>query len=146
MNVLPRSIAERLKSDPETIADSFTSASILFADVVDFTPMAAKLTPAGVVGLLDQLFGQFDELVERYELEKIKTIGDCYMAAAGIPEPRDDHAKALALVALDMLDVVRRMARWVTGTWSCASASTPARWWRASSAASGSCTTCGAMR
>ena len=107
VNVLPRSIAERLKSDPETIADSFTSASILFADVVDFTPMAAKLTPAGVVGLLDQLFGRFDALVERYELEKIKTIGDCYMAAAGIPVPRDDHARALALVALDMLEVVR---------------------------------------
>jgi adenylate cyclase len=59
------------------------------------------------VGLLDQLFGHFDALVERYELEKIKTIGDCYMAAAGIPAPRDDHARALALVALDMLDVVR---------------------------------------
>ena len=60
-----------------------------------------------MVGLLDQLFGQFDALVERYELEKIKTIGDCYMAAAGIPVPRDDHAQALALVALDMLEVVR---------------------------------------
>ena len=107
VNVLPALDRGATKSDPETIADSFTSTSILFADVVDFTPMAAKLTPAGVVGLLDQLFGQFDELVERYELEKIKTIGDCYMAAAGIPVPRDDHARALARVALDMLEVVR---------------------------------------
>ncbi len=97
MNVLPRSIAERLKTQTETIADSFSSASILFADVVDFTPMAARLSAPDVVGLLDRLFGHFDALVERYELEKIKTIGDCYMAAAGIPVPREDHAKALAL-------------------------------------------------
>ena len=106
LNILPRSIAEKLKAKPQTIADSFSSASILFADVVDFTPKAAQLTAAEVVGLLDRLFGHFDALVERYELEKIKTIGDSYMAAAGIPEPRDDHATALAMVALDMLKVV----------------------------------------
>ena len=93
LNILPRSIAEKLKAKPQTIADSFSSASILFADVVDFTPKAAKLTAAEVVGLLDRLFGHFDALVERYQLEKIKTIGDSYMAAAGIPEPRDDHAR-----------------------------------------------------
>ena len=107
VNVLPRSIAERLKTQTETIADSFSSASILFADVVDFTPMAEKLTPAQVVGLLDQLFGHFDDLVERYDLEKIKTIGDCYMAAAGMPVPRKDHARAVAMLALDMLEAVR---------------------------------------
>jgi len=106
LNILPRSIAEKLKAKPQTIADSFSSASILFADVVDFTPKAAQLSAAEVVGLLDRLFGHFDALVERYALEKIKTIGDSYMAAAGIPEPRDDHATALALVALDMLKVV----------------------------------------
>ena len=107
LNVLPRSIAERLKAEPQTIADQFSSASILFADVVDFTRCAERLSPAEVVGMLDQLFGHFDKLVERYELEKIKTIGDGYMVAAGIPAPRPDHARALALVALDMLDVVR---------------------------------------
>jgi adenylate cyclase len=107
INILPRSIAEKLKAMPQTIADSFTSASILFADVVDFTPMAERVPPARVVEMLDQLFGHFDTLAERYDLEKIKTIGDCYMAAAGIPSPRPDHAGMLALMALDMLDAVR---------------------------------------
>jgi guanylate cyclase len=107
MNILPRSIAEKLKAMPQTIADSFSSASILFADVVDFTPMAERLPPARVVEMLDLLFGHFDTLAEQYDLEKIKTIGDCYMAAAGIPSPRPDHARMLALMALDMLDAVR---------------------------------------
>ena len=107
LNILPRSIAEKLKAEPQTIADAFASASVLFADVVDFTPMAERVSPARVVEMLDQLFGHFDALVERYSLEKIKTIGDCYMVAAGIPSPRLDHAQSLALVALDMLDAVR---------------------------------------
>jgi guanylate cyclase len=107
LNILPRSIADKLKAKPQTIADQFSAASILFADVADFTPLAEQLPPTRVVEMLDQLFGHFDELAERYELEKIKTIGDCYMAAAGIPVPRPDHARALALVALEMLDAVR---------------------------------------
>jgi adenylate cyclase len=106
LNILPRSIADKLKAKPQTISDSFTSASILFADVADFTPMAERVAPADLVNMLDRLFGHFDALVERYDLEKIKTIGDCYMAAAGIPVPRPDHAGALALMALDMLDAV----------------------------------------
>jgi adenylate cyclase len=107
LNVLPRSIAERLKAEPQTIADSFSSASILFADIENFTPMSANLKPAELVGMLDQLFGHFDALVERYDLEKIKTIGDAYMAAAGIPAQREDHARAMACLALDMLRVVQ---------------------------------------
>ncbi|HEX6129079.1 MAG TPA: adenylate/guanylate cyclase domain-containing protein [Candidatus Limnocylindria bacterium] len=107
LNILPRAIADKLKAKPQTIADAFTSASILFADVVDFTPLAERLSPARVVEMLDQLFVHFDDLAERYAVEKIKTIGDCYMAAAGIPSPRPDHARALALMALDMLDAVR---------------------------------------
>jgi len=107
LNILPRSIADKLKATPQTIADSFTSASILFADVVDFTPLAERIPPVRVVEMLDQLFGHFDSLAERYEVEKIKTIGDCYMAAAGIPAPRTDHARTLALMALGMLDAVR---------------------------------------
>jgi adenylate cyclase len=106
LNILPRSIADKLKANPQTIADSFASASILFADVVDFTPMAERIAPVRVVEMLDQLFGHFDSLAERYEVEKIKTLGDCYMAAAGIPTPRPDHARTLALLALDMLDAV----------------------------------------
>ena len=107
LNILPRSIAEKLKDRSQTIADQFTSASILFADVVDFTPMAERLPPTEVVGILDHLFSHFDALAERYGLEKIKTIGDCYMVAAGVPTPRPDHARALALMALDMLDAMR---------------------------------------
>ncbi|MDQ2673978.1 MAG: adenylate/guanylate cyclase domain-containing protein [Chloroflexota bacterium] len=108
LNILPRSIADKLKAEPRTIADAFTSASILFADVADFTPMAERLSPVRVVEMLDQLFGHFDDLADRYEVEKIKTLGDCYMAAAGIPQPRTDHAETLALMALDMLDAVRK--------------------------------------
>ena len=107
LNILPRSIAEKLKDRSEPIADQFTSASILFADVVDFTPLAERLRPAEVVGVLDHLFSHFDTLADRYGLEKIKTIGDCYMAAAGVPTPRPDHAQAIALMALDMIDAMR---------------------------------------
>ena len=107
LNILPRSIADRLKAEAQPIADQFGSASILFADVADFTPWSERLPPAEVVGYLDHLFSHFDGLVERYGLEKIKTIGDCYMVAAGVPEPRTDHARALALMALDMLEAMR---------------------------------------
>ncbi|HEX3266322.1 MAG TPA: adenylate/guanylate cyclase domain-containing protein, partial [Candidatus Limnocylindrales bacterium] len=108
LNILPGSIAERLKGHPGTIADQFAAASVLFADVVDFTPRSEKLAAAEVVGLLDRLFGHFDLLAERYKLEKIKTIGDSYMVASGVPAPREDHAQALANLALDMVDGVRR--------------------------------------
>ena len=107
LNILPRSIADKLKAQNQPIADQFGSASILFADVVDFTPWSERLPPADVVGYLNHLFSHFDELAERYGLEKIKTIGDCYMVAAGVPTPRPDHARALALMALDMLEAMR---------------------------------------
>ena len=107
LNILPRPIAEKLKAESQPIADQFESASILFADVVDFTPWSERLPAAEVVGYLDHLFSHFDELAEKHDLEKIKTIGDCYMAAAGVPVPRGDHARALALMALDMLEAIR---------------------------------------
>ena len=107
LNVLPADIAERLQSDPNSIADHFDDASILFADVVDFTPLSARLDAREVVGLLDRLFTSFDELVDRHEVEKIKTIGDCYMVAAGVPRPRADHAQALAGLAFEMLECAR---------------------------------------
>jgi adenylate cyclase len=110
MNILPRSIAERLKAASQTIADHRDSASILFADVVDFTPFAQQLAPAEVVGMLDRLFSHFDTLVERHGLEKIKTIGDAYMAAAGVPDPSPDHARRAALVALDMREAIATSA------------------------------------
>jgi adenylate cyclase len=106
LNILPGPIAERLKAAAHPIADDFAEASILFADVVDFTPLAQRIPAAEMVGLLDQLFSRFDVLVERHGLEKIKTIGDCYMAAAGVPSPCADHASKAALLALEMRDVL----------------------------------------
>ncbi len=107
LNVLPAEVAERLKSDPNAIADHFDEASILFADVVDFTPLSSRLDAREVVGLLDRLFTSFDELVDHYEVEKIKTIGDCYMVAAGVPRERPDHAQALARLGLDMIECAK---------------------------------------
>jgi guanylate cyclase len=103
LNILPTSIADRLKGEARTIADQFAAASVLFADVVDFTARSKDLPAAEIVGLLDRLFSHFDTLAERHGLEKIKTIGDAYMVAAGVPIPRPDHARAIALVALDMV-------------------------------------------
>jgi adenylate cyclase len=108
LNVLPAEIAQRLQSDPNSIADHFDDASILFADVVDFTPLAGELDARELVGLLDRLFTSFDELVDRYDVEKIKTIGDCYMVAAGVPTQRSDHAQALAELALEMRECAKR--------------------------------------
>jgi adenylate cyclase len=102
LNILPEEIAQRLQAEPHAIADQFDEASILFADVVDFTPLASRLDAREVVELLDRLFTSFDELVDRHGIEKIKTIGDCYMVAAGVPRHRADHAHALAYLALDM--------------------------------------------
>lgn len=104
LNILPASIAERLKGETRTIADHFRAASVLFADVVDFTARTKDLPAAEVVGLLDRLFSHFDTLTERHGLEKIKTIGDAYMVAAGVPIRRPDHARAIALLALDMVE------------------------------------------
>jgi adenylate cyclase len=107
LNVLPAEVAQRLQSDPNSIADHFDDASILFADVVDFTPLSSRLDAREVVGLLDRLFTSFDELVDRYDVEKIKTIGDCYMVAAGVPRRRADHAHALAGLALELRECAK---------------------------------------
>jgi adenylate cyclase len=108
LNVLPADVVRRLQSDPHSIADHFDEVSILFADVVDFTPLSSRLDAREVVGLLDRLFTSFDELVDRYGVEKIKTIGDCYMVAAGVPRERPDHAHALAGLALEMRECAKR--------------------------------------
>jgi class 3 adenylate cyclase len=99
-NILPSEIAARLKTDTSMIADDFPHASVLFADVVGFTPMSAGMTPPELVGLLNQVFTTFDGFVADLGLEKIKTVGDEYMVAAGVPVPRDDHAEAIAELAL----------------------------------------------
>jgi PAS domain S-box-containing protein len=108
LNVLPQSIARRLKQETRTIADGFAEATILFADLVDFSQLADQLPPTELVYLLNELFSAFDELTERYGLEKIKTIGDAYMVAGGLPTPRRDHAEAIAEMALDMMAFVHR--------------------------------------
>jgi len=102
--ILPREIAAKLKDAPGTIADDVASASVLFADVVDFTPMSASMSPPDLVQLLDELFTAFDGLVADLGLEKVKTIGDAYMVAAGVPHERPDHAHAIADLALRMRD------------------------------------------
>jgi adenylate cyclase len=110
-NVLPDSVVERLKTSPgETIADGFSEASVLFADITGFVSMARGLGPEKTVALLNRLVSAFDELAERHGVEKIKTIGDAYMVASGVPIPRKDHARALAAMALDMVVAVQEVS------------------------------------
>jgi class 3 adenylate cyclase len=106
-NVLPERIVEKLKQSNETIAEEFSSATVLFADIVNFTPISARFGPHEVVDMLNDLFSNFDELVDKYGVEKIQVAGDGYMVAAGVPTPRPDHAIVLAQLALDMLDCVK---------------------------------------
>lgn len=102
LNVLPESIAIRLKQDHQTIAESFTDVTVLFADIVGFTELSSQISPPELVEFLNQIFSAFDHLAEDHGLEKIKTIGDAYMVVAGLPVPRKDHAHAIANMALDM--------------------------------------------
>ncbi|SPJ29190.1 adenylate/guanylate cyclase domain-containing protein [Falsiruegeria mediterranea] len=110
-NLLPADIAARLKLEPDrTIADSLPRVAILFADIVDFTPRAVSLPPEDVVGFLNKIFSAFDELAEKHGLEKVKTIGDAYMVAAGMPSPVGDPVHRVAEMALDMQRVVIEMS------------------------------------
>lgn len=107
LNILPAPIVKRLKKDQSAIAEGFKDATVLFADLVGFTPMSAKMSPKKLVGLLNEVFSRFDALTEKHHLEKIKTIGDAYMVAGGLPTPRADHAEAVARLALEMRQVVQ---------------------------------------
>ena len=102
LNVLPREVAAILKEGNRTIADHFEEVSVLFADIVGSTALAVRLTPTDLVDVLNDAFSYFDSLVEKYDLEKIRTIGNNYMVASGVPRPRRDHAQALARMALEM--------------------------------------------
>jgi class 3 adenylate cyclase len=102
LNVLPEPIANRLKLGERVIADHYDQASVLFADIVNFTPLSESKSPQDVVSILNGLFIEFDRLAERFGLEKIKTIGDAYMVVAGVPAPREDHAAVLMEMALAM--------------------------------------------
>ena len=107
-NILPAAIAERLKENPEVIAERYESASVLFADIVNFTPFSERQTPEHIVATLNAVFSDIDELVEKHGLEKIKTIGDAYLVVSGAPNTREDHARALANFALELLDRIER--------------------------------------
>ncbi len=109
-NLLPKPIAARLKDHPnKVIADEFDDVSILFADIEGFTARASNQSAEQIVGMLNRVFSEFDKLAEKYGLEKIKTIGDAYMVAGGMPERRNGHASALAEMALEMISVVEKL-------------------------------------
>jgi adenylate cyclase len=111
LNVLPRTIADRLKQERDVLAERFDEVTILFADIVDFTPLSARLTPLALVELLNQIFSNFDQLAEQFGLEKIKTIGDAYMVAGGVPVPRFDHAEAVMEMAIAMRKAVKQFVQ-----------------------------------
>ena len=111
LNILPGSIAHRLRKGEGLIADHFAEATVLFADIVDFTQLSAEISPQAVVGFLNRVFSEFDQLAHERGLEKIKTIGDAYMVVGGVPMPRDDHTEAVAEMALAMLETCARLGR-----------------------------------
>jgi len=111
LNILPKSVVSRLNEGEKIIADRIPDVSILFADMVGFTKMATRMSAPDLVERLNRLFTAFDRLSVQFGLEKIKTIGDAYMVAGGVPEPHDDHAGAIADMALAMLDTADREAR-----------------------------------
>ena len=106
LNVLPAEIAEQLKDESETIAERFEMVSILFADIVGFTPISQQMNPEEAIDMLNGFFSHFDKLVDRLGVEKIRTIGDSYMAVAGVPTPMHDHAAVLAAMAVEIRDFV----------------------------------------
>jgi len=109
LNILPKPIAERLKLNEDTIADTFPEATVMFADIVGFTQLSAQISAKQLVELLNKIFSQFDKLADKHRLEKIKTIGDAYMVVGGLPTPRPDHAIAIAEMALDMQVAVTKV-------------------------------------
>lgn len=110
LNILPCAIADRLKRGETVIADGFNDVTVLFADIVNFTELSATISPVKLVCLLNEIFSAFDSLAEKYDLEKIKTIGDAYMVVGGLPLYRPDHAEAIANMALDMQQVINKFA------------------------------------
>lgn len=108
LNILPGPIAERLKNSTQTIADGFSDVSVMFVDIVNFTRIAEGLSPQHVFTMLNRIFSSFDELAEKYGLEKIKTIGDAYMVAGGLNDHRCDYSEALVDMALEMRDLLLR--------------------------------------
>lgn len=109
LNILPKEIAPILKNEHRIIADQYDCVTILFADLVGFTPLTAEMNPVEMVSLLNLIFSHFDSLIEKYDLEKIRTIGDNYMVASGVPRIRQDHAEAMANMALEMRGYIQKL-------------------------------------
>ena len=110
LNVLPAAIVLRLKRNEKNIAESFGEVTVMFADIVGFTELSSRVSATAVVEVLNDIFSAFDHLADRHGLEKIKTIGDAYMVVGGLPTPRSDHAEAIAAMAIDMLQEIRRLS------------------------------------
>lgn len=110
INILPEEISDRLKAG-EDVSEKFDEVTVFFADIVEFTPIANELPADEVVSILDEMFSKFDRMVNQYGLEKIKTIGDEYFVAAGVPEPMENHAKKMAELAFDMQEEVHNHKR-----------------------------------
>ena len=108
-NILPVPIAERLKSTPGSIAESYSDATILFVDIVGFTKLSESIAPEALIDLLNSVFSEIDDLTDKYDLEKIKTIGDAYMVVSGAPKRRVDHAEAMAAMSLDMKEKLAKL-------------------------------------
>lgn len=115
LNVLPASIAEQLKKQAGVIAERFEDVSVMFADIAGFTPLSAKLSANELVGLLNHVFSLFDGLVEQYQLEKIKTIGDAYMVAGGLPHPQTDHLERMVRLGRAMQEAVQQESQVLGG-------------------------------
>lgn len=111
LNILPAPIAARLKQTQEIIADNFNDVSVMFIDIVDFTPLATYMQPADMVKLLNKIFSTIDTLVDRHDLEKVKTSGDAYLVVGGLPVPRSEHLEAVADMALDVLASAAQFSR-----------------------------------
>lgn len=109
LNILPEPIAERLKQSPIAIADRHDKVAVLFADIANFTPLSEQVSPDALVDLLNHIFSEFDHIAQRHGVEKIKTIGDAYMAAAGVPEKGNDDIHAIAECALEMTNVAKKL-------------------------------------
>ncbi|MBS1537975.1 MAG: tetratricopeptide repeat protein [Bacteroidetes bacterium] len=114
-NVLPPSIADKMLACTKRIAEKLSNVSVLFADIVEFTKLSQRISPEELVEGLDRIFSVFDTLAEKHGLEKIKTIGDAYMVVSGAPEPRADHAEAMALMAVEMLEAIKQFKSISTG-------------------------------
>ncbi|NES18598.1 MAG: PAS domain S-box protein [Symploca sp. SIO3E6] len=106
LNILPQPIAEQLKQLQSSLAQQFDQVTILFADIVGFTPLSSQMPPLELINFLNQIFSAFDKLAEKHGVEKIKTIGDAYMVAGGLPVPQDNHTEAIANMALDMQQAI----------------------------------------